>query len=82
MSPENHEVANRIVEPLTAREVEILELYAAGFNNPEVAAQLFLAESTIQVVRPPNLRETGSQRARFCCERGLPAGAPGAEAYL
>jgi predicted ATPase/DNA-binding CsgD family transcriptional regulator len=35
-------------EPLTQRELEILELYAAGYNNPEAAERLFLAESTIK----------------------------------
>ena len=35
-------------EALTLRETEILGLYAAGFNNPEIAEKLFLAESTIK----------------------------------
>ena len=36
------------VESLTAREIEILGLYAAGYNNPQVAEQLFLAGSTVK----------------------------------
>lgn len=49
MSSEPIQDSNLIVpEPLTQRELEILELYAAGYNNPEAAEKLFLAESTIK----------------------------------
>jgi DNA-binding NarL/FixJ family response regulator len=32
---------------LTAREVEVLQLIAAGHANKEIAAQLFLSEKTV-----------------------------------
>lgn len=35
-------------EPLSDRELEILQLVAKGFSNPEIAAQLFLAEGTVK----------------------------------
>jgi DNA-binding NarL/FixJ family response regulator len=36
------------VEPLSAREIEVLELVAAGTTNREAAAKLFLSEATVK----------------------------------
>ena len=37
-----------LAEPLTAREVEILRLVAAGMRNQEIAAHLFISLSTVK----------------------------------
>ena len=37
-----------LAEPLTAREVEILRLIAAGMRNQEIADQLFISLSTVK----------------------------------
>ena len=36
------------VEPLTDREVEILQLLAAGFTNPVIGSRLYLATNTVK----------------------------------
>ena len=40
--------AMSLVEPLTAREVEILRLIAAGMRNQEIADRLFISLHTVK----------------------------------
>ena len=46
LSPAKAETA--LSEPLSDRELEILQLIAQGLSNPEIAGQLFLAEGTVK----------------------------------
>ena len=41
-------MAAELIEPLTAREVEILRLVAAGMRNQEIADQLVISVSTVK----------------------------------
>ncbi|NIQ75445.1 MAG: hypothetical protein GWN67_12525 [Phycisphaerae bacterium] len=40
---------SEIVEPLSERELEVLQLIAEGLTNPEIAARLFLSLNTVKV---------------------------------
>lgn len=60
---------------LTRREVEVLQLLAAGYTNAEVAKQLFMSVRTAETHRAQIQRKIGcSSRAevtRYALERGL-----------
>jgi LuxR family maltose regulon positive regulatory protein len=38
-----------LIEPLSERELEILQLLAEGLTNPEIATRLFLSLNTVKV---------------------------------
>jgi LuxR family maltose regulon positive regulatory protein len=40
---------HELIEPLSERELEVLQLIAAGLTNPEIASRLFLALNTVKV---------------------------------
>ncbi len=48
VSTPNQAAATGLAEPLTARELEILRLVAAGMRNQEIADQLFISPSTVK----------------------------------
>jgi ATP/maltotriose-dependent transcriptional regulator MalT len=41
-------IVNGLVEPLTAREIEVLHLVALGRSNSQVAAELFVTVGTVK----------------------------------
>jgi LuxR family maltose regulon positive regulatory protein len=40
---------SELIEPLSERELEVLQLIAAGLTNPEIASSLFLSVNTVKV---------------------------------
>ncbi len=47
--PETQTSQFELVEPLSERELEVLQLIAEGLTNPEIASRLFLALNTVKV---------------------------------
>lgn len=59
LSPATPEAA--LPEPLSDRELEILQLIAKGLSNPEIAARLFLAEGTVKNYVSSILQKTNTR---------------------
>ena len=62
---------------LTAREVDVLRLIAAGRSNPEIAKELFVSEATVKTHINHVFAKTGArdraQAVRFAYQHGLVA---------
>lgn len=60
---------------LTAREVDVLRLIAAGRSNPEIARELFVSEATVKTHVNHVFAKTGArdraQAVRFAYQNGL-----------
>jgi LuxR family maltose regulon positive regulatory protein len=48
-APPSQQLETRLVEPLSERELEVLQLIAAGLSNQEIATQLYLSLHTVKV---------------------------------
>lgn len=64
-----------LVEPLTAREVEVLRLVAKGYNNPEIASNLVISRATVKthvqhIIRKLNVSDR-TQAAIRAVELGI-----------
>jgi DNA-binding NarL/FixJ family response regulator len=63
-----------IVEPLTPRETEVLELLAEGLGNKEIAARLNVSEHTIKFHIRSILAKLGASSRTEAVTRGLRSG--------
>lgn len=63
-----------LLEPLSDRELEILQLLAQGLSNPEIAAQLYLAEGTVKNYVTNILQKTGARDRTQAALRGRELG--------
>ncbi len=64
-----------LVEPLTAREVEVLRLVAKGYSNPEIASNLVISRATVKthvqhIIRKLNVSDR-TQAAIRAVELGI-----------
>ena len=63
------------IEPLTAREADVLKLLARGYSNREVAAQLSISVRTVEGHRSSIMEKLGAESradlVRYCEQRGL-----------
>lgn len=48
LAPAAAPAPTELIEPLSAREIEIIKLVATGLTNKEIAAKLYLAEGTVK----------------------------------
>lgn len=63
-----------LLEPLSDRELEILQFLAQGLSNPEIAAQLYLAEGTVKNYVTNILQKTGARDRTQAALRGRELG--------
>lgn len=71
-----------LVEPLTEREIEVLQLMTAGLTNPEIAERLIIATGTVKYYTGQIYGKLGVRnrveavakgRTLNCCNRTIPA---------
>lgn len=55
---------------ITSRELEILELIAAGLSNKEIAARVFVSENTVKTHSSRVFDKLGAQRRTQAVQRG------------
>ena len=47
-APREEPAEQPLIDPLTLRELEILQLIGAGYSNPDIAARCYLAVGTVK----------------------------------
>jgi LuxR family maltose regulon positive regulatory protein len=48
VTPQEQAIKSEIVEPLSEREIEVLQLISEGMTNPEIAARLYISLNTVK----------------------------------
>ena len=47
--PKSKTIVSELIEPLSEREIEVLQLISEGYTKPEIASMLYLSPNTIKV---------------------------------
>lgn len=73
LSPAAH-ANSELPEPLSERELEVLQLIAQGMSNPQIAGRLHLAEGTVKNYVSSILQKTGTRDRTQAVLRGQTLG--------
>ena len=63
-----------LAEPLSSRELEVLDLIAAGLTNQQIAARLYLSAAHGEVARPQHLRQARCEQPHAGSRQGRALG--------
>jgi DNA-binding NarL/FixJ family response regulator len=61
LAPPSDKARKKLIDPLSEREVEVLQFIAQGLSNKEIAAKLYLAEGTVKNYVTSILQKTGAR---------------------
>jgi DNA-binding NarL/FixJ family response regulator len=74
LGPERIGAGDDVVEPLTARETEVLELLAQGLSNKAIAARLSISDQTVKFHVASICGKLGASNRTDAVRRGLRRG--------
>ncbi len=74
LSPDVHDAGTDAVEPLTAREIQVLELLAEGLANKAIAGQLGISDQTVKFHVASVLAKLGAANRTDAVRRAVRTG--------
>lgn len=68
------ELNRRAADILSKREIEVFQLIAKGFTNPQIASTLFISSQTVAVHRKNIMRKLGVNKVTALLKKGFDSG--------